>query len=217
MSQRPNGTLATTQYDAAGRKTTVLLGEGTTRLLSFDALGQTTRIVEQTWAGAALASSTYTYDGVGNRVGILWGSGMLTTYQYDAKDRLIQDATSVLNTHTYNYTYDGADNRLTSNETGNLATSTFDAAQRLVTSVEAGIGTTTYTYSSPGDLTNVANPDGSLVTMAYYSENRLRWHQFGASAATYTYDGDGKKRGEGVDGTTTTLVWDGDDYLQGRS
>lgn len=37
------------------------------------------------------------------------------------------------------------------------------------------------------------------------------------SVASYTYDGDGLKRRELVDGTPTTLIWDGSDYLHGRS
>ena len=30
---------------------------------------------------------------------------------------------------------------------------------------------------------------------------------------TYTYDGDGQKRSENKNGTVTTIVWDGMDYL----
>jgi len=57
--------------------------------------------------------------------------GAITTYGYDAKYRLIQDATIGFSTHTYDYSYDGNDNRLTSTETGNLAQFTYDAANRL--------------------------------------------------------------------------------------
>ena len=211
--QDPTGSLTTLQYDADGQKTTVIFGEGPRRLFVYDAAGQTTRIVEQKSAGTELASSTYTYDANGNRTGILWGTGMRTTYQYDGRDRLTEDATSGLNTHTYDYSYDGVDNRLTCTETGNLATSTIDAAQRPVTSVEAGVGTTTFTYDPNGNLTNVVSPDGSLITMSYDKENRLKVHQSGASVATYGYDGGGLKRLELVDGVATTLLWDSIDYL----
>jgi hypothetical protein len=34
---------------------------------------------------------------------------------------------------------------------------------------------------------------------------------------TYTYSCDGLKRSEVSSGGTTTLVWDGSEYLQGRS
>jgi YD repeat-containing protein len=109
--------------------------------------------------------------------------------------------------------YDGCGNRLTSTETGNLATTTYNPAQELVTTVENTVGTTTFAYDLNGNLTNVANPDGSLITMLYDKENRLKVHESGSSVATYTYRGDGLKRLELVDGTATTLIWDGADYL----
>ena len=53
--------------------------------------------------------------------------------------------------------------------------------------------------------------------MAYDKRIRLAVHQDGSSVATYTYDGDGLKRMELVDGVATTLIWDGDDYLGTKS
>ena len=79
------------------------------------------------------------------------------------------------------------------------------------------MGTTTYAYDLNGSLVNVASPGSPPITMSYDKENRLAVHQSGASVATYTYAGDGLKRLELVDGAATTLVWDGSDYLQGRS
>ena len=207
------GNATSYQYDADDRLTTVIFGEGTTRVFSYDAAGQTMGIVEQTSAGTMLTSSVYSYDRDGNRTGIQWNTGMLTTYAYDGLDRLTQDVTAGLNTHTYGYSYDGVGNRLTSTETGNLATTTYNAAQQLVTTVENTVGTTTFAYDLNGNLTNVANPDGSLITMIYDKENRLKVHESGSSVATYTYSGDGLKRLELVDGTATTLIWDGADYL----
>jgi len=64
-----------------------------------------------------------------------------------------------------------------------------------------------------GNLTKVTNPDGSLITMIYDKENRLKVHESGSSVATYTYSGDGLKRLELVDGVAATLIWDGTDYL----
>ena len=49
--------------------------------------------------------------------------------------------------------------------------------------------------------------------MSYDKENRLKVHQSGSSTATYTYDGDGMKRLELVDGAAATILWDGADYL----
>ena len=72
-------------------------------------------------------------------------------------------------------------------------------------------------YDPNGNLVQVVNPDGTVITMSYDKENRESVHQDGSSVATYLYDGDGLKRVEYVDGARTTLIWDGPDYLQGRS
>ena len=52
--------------------------------------------------------------------------------------------------------------------------------------------------------------------MDYDKNNRMVIHKLGAAVSTNTYDGDGFKRTEN-DGTVTTLIWDGMNYLQGRT
>ncbi len=53
--------------------------------------------------------------------------------------------------------------------------------------------------------------------MTYLKENRMSLHQQTGSVATYLYAADNMKRVENVDGAVTTLVWDGNSYLQGRA
>lgn len=48
----------------------------------------------------------------------------------DAKNRLTQDLYGGTNAHTYDYTYDSTDNRLTSTETGVVTTFNYDLAGR---------------------------------------------------------------------------------------
>ncbi|MCH8274748.1 MAG: hypothetical protein IH851_08155 [Armatimonadetes bacterium] len=53
----------------------------------------------------------------------------------------------------------------------------------------------------------------------YDNENRLTkvTHPAG-TFSTYTYDGDGKRRtAHEAGGSLTTMIWDGDDYLQERT
>lgn len=119
-------------------------------------------------------------------------------------------------THTYDYSYDENDNRLTSSETGVVATFNYDAGNRLTTSTDGQI--TTYGYSSNGNLTEVDEPGKASYTMTYDKENRLVRHETYAtgvliSTTTYTYDGDGLKRSEIVDGWNKTYLWGGADYL----
>jgi YD repeat-containing protein len=100
-----------------------------------------------------------------------------------------------------------------------LTTFDYDLSGRLTTAI-TGFALSTYSYDPNGNLVVVSSLTG-LVTMSYDIENRLVLHvQSGmssASAATYSYSGDGLKRLELVAGSPTTLVWDGANYLQGRS
>ena len=91
-----------------------------------------------------------------------------------------------------------------------------DAFGQLTTSTD-GTNPTTYTYDDNGNLTVVATKGSNSVTMSYDNENRLAVHKDGATVVSYTYGADGLKRTEVTGGGTTTLVWDGSDYLQGRS
>jgi len=57
----------------------------------------------------------------------------------------------------------------------------------------------------------------ALTTMTYEKENRLVTYLASGTSVSYTYSGDSLKRSEWNAGTPTTLVWDGQDYLEGRS
>lgn len=172
---------------SAARKTRAQLPSGGQRQWGYDAVSQIVTITDLT-AGTALAQRfTFSYDGVGNRTVISDLDGALTTYAYDAKNRLTQDKTSGTNAHTYDYTYDPNDNRLTASENG-LTTYTYDAANRLSTSQDS-TGSSAYTYDANGNLTNVSDPTG-LTTMTYDKENRLSVHAQGSTLTTYTYSGE---------------------------
>jgi YD repeat-containing protein len=204
------------QYDLAGRRTSLTFASGLLRGFTYDAASQTVSIIDTGSGGSSLARWTFGYDAVGNRLVVRDNAGAWTTYSYDAKNQLTQDATALVNTHTYNYGYDGVGNRLTSNEGGMVMTSTYDAANRLVTSVD-GSGPSTYTFDSNGNMTKVAAPS-SVTTMVYDIENRLVRHESGGVTTTYTYQGsDGLKRSEQVGAARTTIIWDGDEYLQERN
>lgn len=132
------------------------------------------------------------YDGVGNNIG-------LTRFA-----------------HVYTYSYDANDNRLTSSETGALTFWTYDAANRMVTAISGGL-TTTYAYSRNGGLTSVKEGGGAIYTMGYDNMLRLNYQIATSTYNTYTYDANDLKRYEISPTGTTTIVWDGSSYLQGRS
>ncbi len=67
------------------------------------------------------------------------------------------------------------------------------------------------------------------VRSAVLTKTRILWYEQSSGGSPgklvlhrrvveiYTYNADSKKRLELVQGTATTLVWDGEDYLQGRA
>ena len=56
-----------------------------------------------------------------------------------------------------------------------------------------------------------------LAPKALSSWQTMTVHKSGATLNTFTYQADSMKRAEKLGATTTTLIWDGSDYLQGRS
>ena len=75
-------------------------------------------------------------------------------------------------------------------------------------------GLTTFSYDANRNNTGVVQYDGLNLQMSYDKENRLTVYNTG-TRVTFTYSGDGLKRSESEGAVTTTLIWDGDDYLQG--
>jgi hypothetical protein len=63
-----------------------------------------------------------------------------------------------------------------------------------------------------GNQTNQQLP-WQKTTITYDKENRMKTFAEDTVVQTYTYDGDGQKRSENKNGTVTTIVWDGTDYL----
>ncbi len=60
------------------------------------------------------------------------------------------------------------------------------------------------------------NNAGTLTTMGYDKENRMSLHQNGSTITTSLYSADNMKR-KNVNGVVTTLIWDGSNYLGGKS
>jgi YD repeat-containing protein len=90
-----------------------------------------------------------------------------------------------------------------------------DLASRMTTAISS-LGLTTYGYSKNQSLTSVFEPAG-FTTMAYDKEERLKQHEYGTTVTNYLYYNDNMKAVENIAGVLTTLIWDGTNYLQGRS
>lgn len=208
----PSNRLTTISYDLAGRKTGVRYASGVRTGYGLDAVGQILTLISDDAGSTTYNRFTYTYDAIGNRDTVRDLNGSVTTYTYDAKNRLTRDLTSVTNAHDYTYTYDGNDNRLTSSETGVVTQYAYDAANRLVTSVASG-QTTSYSYNNWGALSLTLNPDGTRVTQTSDLDGKLLVQSDTSGVTTMGYAADGLMRFEHKPASRTTLIWDGSDYL----
>jgi len=71
-------------------------------------------------------------------------------------------------------------------------------------------------YNFDVDGINIGVSSTELTTMGYDKENRLVTYLAAGTSVSYVYAGSGLKRTEWNAGTPTTLIWDGQDYLEGR-
>ncbi|MFF1309026.1 FG-GAP-like repeat-containing protein [Streptomyces sp. NPDC058307] len=108
------------------------------------------------------AATTYTYDGVGNRLTSTTG-GTPTTYTYDAAEQL---STAVTGATTRTYTYD--DN---GNQTGDgTNTYAYDADNRLA-SLTTPSATYTYGYDADGNRTTASKTGTGLLRTTLWDPN----------------------------------------------
>ncbi len=186
---------------------------GLSKLTAYNANSQVTNLTDKQ-GGTTKQIMTFSYDGNGSRT-VVSNASNLTTYGYDAVDRLISDTTSGANAHSYTYSYDPVSNRLSDSELGSVRGWTYDAANMLEVMTTGGV-TTFFSYDVNGNFNGTSVGGVFTVTMTHDNMNRLVQYWDGSTLTRYTYDGDGLKRTEQSGSTTTTLIWDGSEYLQGR-
>src|SRR5262249_23219494 len=152
----PGGVLAGFQYtlSATGLRTSVTEESGRRVDYTYDRDYRLTRGAI-TDPAARHRTITYTYDAVGHRPSRNQSPEGLTTYQYDANDRLLVESRAGDDTH---YTYDPTGNTLSRiHDATDQVFSTYDFENRLVTTdVTRPGGTTHFEYQY--------NVDGIRVT-----------------------------------------------------
>jgi len=153
----------------------------------------------------------YTLGAAGNRTRIVEHTGRTVDYSYDALYRLTREfITEPLGATTQvDYGYDAVGNRLSKTVDGLLTINyAYDANDRLLSE-----GSTTYSYDANGNT--LSKNDGSLTSYVYDAENRLIRAQTATDTIDYTYDANGIRQSQTVNGNTTTYLVDQNrDYAQ---
>jgi RHS repeat-associated protein len=190
-------------YDALGNLTSQTDANGCTIGLSYDALNHLTGRTYSAGCPTTTAVS-YTYDnaanGTGLRIGMQDASGS-TTWEYDARNRLIEQTRDVTNMGVYTlaWEYDSA-NQVTSvfypgDEQGGLGeelTYTYTPQETLATLAGLAEYVSSASYDSAGRLTMLGLNDEALATNYTYSswttgQGRLATIQSGNSLDPNAY------------------------------
>jgi RHS repeat-associated protein len=189
-------------YDADSDLTATTYPTGTTNVdkYAYDEADQMSE-VKMTKGAETLASLVYTRNKDGQVKGAT-SKGLpgeeKPAYEYDTNSRLTKGATIA-------YKYDAANNPTT------IGTGTYkyDKASELETGPSF-----TYTYDDLGDRTKTKPTSGQATTYGYdQAENltsveRLKEGGKAEIKDTYTYNGDGLRASQTINGTTTHMAWE---------
>jgi RHS repeat-associated protein len=179
-------TAYTATYDAADNRQSVAEIDGNRVTYSYD---QSNQLLSEQRSGPVAVSTTYTYDGLGNRL-TMTNPGSITTYSYNAANGLTLIAPSIGAATTI--TFDANGNTILENAGGSLTTYTWDGENRLISRADPTNGILTSTYDATGQrsqlvtpsATTIFVPDGqniliesnaSGVTQAHYTDNPGYW------------------------------------------
>jgi len=195
---RPDGSVQYT-IDARGNRTDYAYNSG----------GELTTVTYQDDS-----TTTFLYDGVGNRTRMVDTDGQLDI-TYDALNRpLTRTRTSPAGTETVSYTYDAVGNLETLGYPGGFSvTYAYDDARRLLSVTDSSARDTSYDYDDNGRLLTVALPNGTSASYAYDDAGRITsvTHALGQTpfaTVAHTYDDRGNRLTRTVDGVTESYTYD---------
>ncbi|MCB1724724.1 MAG: RHS repeat protein [Gammaproteobacteria bacterium] len=167
----------TTSFDSADRPLIMKDQNGVETRMTYDTLGRLATTT-QAYGTSLAATTTFTYDDVGNVTSIESPNGTTVTYTYDSANRLTGMEDDLGNTITY--TLDDAGNILSEQRKDPSTTlkythsQTFDEMSRLLTSVGASSAwSRSYAYDKNSNLTTSTDANSNATTFAYDGLDRL--------------------------------------------
>ena len=137
--------------------------------------------------------TTYAYDGRGNRLSVTDALTHVTSFQYDAMNRvtLITYPTSPATTVQFHYDWRGRRDYVIDQD-GNKTTYGYDDADRLLTVTDAQSptpGVTTYAYDTENNLTDIYDAKNNHTQFQYYPGKILNKTIFPSTLyETYLFD-----------------------------
>ena len=160
------------QYNSRGETAFMIDAKGIVTGYEYDALGRLTAVIEN-YSTTELPNyqtnvrTEYTYDASGNRLSITDGNGHVTTFAYDALNRLVSESDALGNTWSYGY----------------------DALGNRTSMTDANTQVTTYVYDETNSLTAIDYPGTDMdVTFAHDSAGRRTSMTDGLGTTTWAYD-----------------------------
>lgn len=207
-------------YNASGKRSSLVLPNGIIRAYEYDAAGQLVRLTSQIGNSAnTLSSHAYTYDVVGNVVRIVQQrqSVALTPildFAYDSLNRLVRATHPLASKPEELFSYDLVGNRL--RNSGSTSDARFDAANRLLED-----DTFTFAYSASGNRIQRTNKlTGTVTEYAYDAENHLvelrektDVNAPPKTVAKYRYDALGRRIEKDVNGEIRRYTYDAEDIV----
>jgi RHS repeat-associated protein len=186
---------STFAYDSDNRLTTLTFPGGATQNLTYDGAGNEKTAVGKTSGGAVITSFSYTYAAGTQDKGAKMSmtesdplANLVTSYSYDAFDRLITAANSQTTLH---YTYDAAGNRCSTGTTCD-GSWTYNAANELTSSP----GVSSYSYDANGSLSG-ASAGGSFTYNSQNQTTASTWNGNTLSGMTYADVGQSERTAAG--------------------
>ncbi|MFD3566164.1 LamG-like jellyroll fold domain-containing protein [Streptomyces sp. NPDC058667] len=181
-------------YDAAGNRTRFTDGRGNPFLTTYNTWGLPESVIEPstpTHPNAADRTFTAVYDGAGRVKESRSPGGVTTSFEYDAKSRLVRQtgAGAEAATADHTYAYD-EDDRLTAVAGLGTEKNTFSYDDRgLLLTANGPSGASSFAWNGDGAMTTRTDASGTS-TYGYDTAGRLKTTNDGATGTTMTYDYD---------------------------
>jgi RHS repeat-associated protein len=201
-------------YDLAGNLVNTRFANGITETRWYDSLNRLVSVTNTNAQSQIVSSYAYVLDAVGNKLQSLENSGRKVDYIYDTRDRLLSEkiTDAMSGNRTIAYTYDAVGNRLTLSDSVAGDTSySYNENDWLVKETHLG-EQTQYTYDNNGSLLSKFHNASDKMTYAWNLDHQLSEVQIinaiSTHQSTYTYDVDGNRVSQTVNGVGTNYLVD---------